>query len=65
MPTVFTDIEEKIWNLEISKNSMESRVSIEIDSFRNDKSTTEFEVKAIKAHLERVENHSLSLNEQM
>lgn len=44
MPTVFTDIEEKLWSLEIAKNSLESKVTLSLDSFWNDKSTTEFVV---------------------
>ena len=38
---------------------------IELESFRNDKSTTEFEVKAMKAHVDRIETHALSLNTQI
>jgi len=62
MPTVFTDIDERLRQLEISQNTVWSQVMIELESFWNDKSTTEFEVKAMKAHVDRIETHTLSLN---
>jgi hypothetical protein len=52
MPTVFSEIQEKITGLEIAQNSLESKVRLTIEAFRNDKSTTEFEVKVIKGNVE-------------